>query len=67
MPLENLHLAIEDALKKATVAEVLGVLAGAFVGIIEAAAEEAGHDPDLEMRMDGGKHRDITIHATKTN
>ena len=57
--------AIEHALEEAPASEVLAVLAGAFVGLTVELLRRHGHDVTKEIKIDGGQHRDITIHSPK--
>lgn len=63
--LDKLEAAIETALNEETVDEVLAVLTGAFVGLTVELVRRQGHDVTKEIRVDGGRQRDITIHAPK--
>lgn len=45
--------------------DALVVITGAFVGLVVAAVRDNGHEPDLEIHIDGGRERDITIHPPK--
>lgn len=45
--------------------EALSIVTASFVGLVTTAMEQAGHKPDGQIRIDGGKSRDITIHAAK--
>lgn len=46
-------------------ADALAIIAGAFVGLALGLVKNAGHSVDGELKIDGGKERDITIHASK--
>lgn len=63
--LDNLANAITNALDEAPAADVLTVIAGAFVGLTVEMVRRAGHDVSKAITVDGGKQRDITIHASK--
>lgn len=65
-PIQRLGAAIEMALDECSPADVLSVLTGAFVGLTVELARRQGHDPDVQIKIDGGTSRDITIHAKKT-
>lgn len=47
--------------------EALPIITGAFVGTVVCITEAYGHETSGEIRIDGGKERDITIHAPKTD
>jgi hypothetical protein len=64
-PIDRLGQAISDALDEAPAADVLIVITGAFVGLTVEMVRRAGHDVDKAITVDGGKQRDITIHAPK--
>lgn len=64
--IEYLGEAIERALEEAPVADVLQLITGVFVGLTVELLRREGHDPNTEIRVDGGERRDITIHAPKT-
>lgn len=64
-PIQRLGAAIELALDECRPADVLSVLAGAFVGLTVELARRQGHDPDVQIKINGGTSRDITIHAKK--
>ena len=63
--IERLSAAIERALDKAPVADVLSVLTGAFVGLTVELVRRSGQDALGQINVDGGPNRDITIHAVK--
>lgn len=63
--IERLGAAIEGALEEADVSEVLSVLTGAFVGLTVELVRREGGDVSGQIVVDGGKNRDITIHAEK--
>ncbi len=63
--IQKLCAAIESALDEADVSEVLSVLTGAFVGLTVELVRRQGHDVSKQITVDGGKNRDITIHAVK--
>ena len=60
--LENalLELVRDDA------SAALSVLTGLFVSLTIEVLRRQGHVPDVEIRIDGGDQRDITIHKPKT-
>lgn len=64
--IERLGAAIERALDKAPVADVLSVLTGAFVSLTAEVVRSNGHDASGQITVDGGPNRDITIHAVKS-
>lgn len=64
-PLEALKDSITGALEKAPAADVLGVLIGSFVGLTTELMRRQGLDASMELFIDGGKGRDVTIHAVK--
>lgn len=45
----------------------LVMITGMFVATAVGVTEAHGHDTSGEVRIDGGKERDITIHAPKTD
>ncbi|WJN78750.1 hypothetical protein [Burkholderia anthina] len=63
--IEKLGGAIESALDQAPVSDVLSILTGAFVGLTVELVRRQGHDVALEIKVNGGPQRDITIHAPK--
>lgn len=63
--LENIGVAIEQALEECDVNDVLAILTGAFVGLTVELVRRAGHDTSDKITVSGGKERDITIHAPK--
>lgn len=63
--IDKLGAAIETALDEAPVSDVLALLTGAFVGLTVELLRREGHDTSKEIKVDGGKQRDITIHALK--
>lgn len=66
--IKKLADAIERALEKCPVSEVLSVLTGCFVGLtVELVRRQCGPGEDMNkpITIDGGKSRDITIHAPK--
>lgn len=64
-PIEKLGQAITDALDEAPAADVLTIITGAFVGLTLEVVRRAGHDTGEAITVDGGKERDITVHAPK--
>ena len=46
-------------------ADALAVITGTFVHLTLAVVKHAGHSIDGDLKIDGGKQRDITIHAPK--
>ena len=46
-------------------ATALCLITGAFVGLTLELIRQKGHEPVGDVLIDGGKNRDITIHATK--
>lgn len=63
--IDKLGAAIERALDEAPVSDVLSVLTGAFVGLTVELVRRQGHDVAEEIKVAGGRQRDITIHAPK--
>lgn len=63
--IDDLGDAITDALGEAPAADVLALLTGAFVSLTLELLRRQGHAAAGEIRIDGGKQRDITIHAPK--
>lgn len=43
----------------------LSIVTGTFVSLTLEVIRRHGHDPKGEVRVDGGKNRDVTIHAPK--
>lgn len=64
-PIDDLGEAVERALRTAPVADVLQLVTGVFVGLTVELLRREGHDPNKEIRVDGGAQRDITIHPPK--
>jgi hypothetical protein len=64
-PILKIQEAIEAALDELPAGEVVAFITGSFVGLIEALAKVNDHDPNVDIRIDGGTSRDITIHAPK--
>jgi hypothetical protein len=54
-----IELAQED------ISTALSVLTGCFVSLVLEVMRREGHDPDGDIKIDGGEKRDITIHAVK--
>lgn len=54
-----------EALVAQSPRKALSLITGNFVGLLRAAAKQAGQDPDKEIYVDGGTSRSITIHAHK--
>lgn len=46
--------------------EALSVITGCFVSLTLGLLRSRGHEPDGDIKIDGGENRDITIHAPKT-
>ena len=63
--IDKLGAAIELALDEAPASDVLSVLSGAFVGLTVELVRRQGHDVSKEIKVDGGRQRDVTIHAPK--
>lgn len=65
--LAKMGKAIEAALEESGASQVLAVLTGCFVGlVVEVVRRHEGEASALkEIKIDGGKQRDITIHASK--
>jgi hypothetical protein len=63
--LNDLGESIINAVHSAPASDVLSILTGAFVSLTLELARHQGYDDSLEMKIDGGKSRDITIHAKK--
>ncbi|MNX62798.1 hypothetical protein D3C86_937750 [compost metagenome] len=45
--------------------QALCIVTGAFVSLTLLLLEASGHKPEGDIQIDGGKNRDITIHAPK--
>ena len=56
--------ALEDMLGTDYTA-ALSIVTGTFVSLTLEVMRRHGHDPKGEVRIDGGKNRDVTIHAPK--
>jgi hypothetical protein len=54
------------ALAAENISTALSVLTGCFVSLVLEVMRREGHEPDGDIKIDGGKNRDITIHAAKT-
>lgn len=63
--LEGIATAITEALDECAVEDVLAVVTGAFVGLTTELIRRNGHDPAKPITLNGGKNRDITLHAEK--
>ncbi|RQV20618.1 hypothetical protein DF039_12300 [Burkholderia cenocepacia] len=63
--LEAIAEAVGDALAETPVTEVLAFVTGVFVGLTVELVRRQGHDVNMEIKVDGGQQRDITIHAPK--
>lgn len=63
--LENLGAAVARALDEEPVADVLSIITGTFVGLVVSMVQKNGHNPNEQIKVDGGNSRDITIHAEK--
>ncbi len=63
--MENLQSAILQALDDNPVEDVLAALLGSVVGLVLEVGRRQGHDMTKEIKIEGGKSRDITIHAPK--
>lgn len=61
----ELGAAIERALDEEPALDVMSVLAGAFIGLTVELVRRQGHDVTKEIKVNGGQHRDITIHPPK--
>lgn len=64
-PLDTLGEAIKTALEEVPVDQVLSLLTGSFVSLTIEVLRRKGLDTTREIKIDGGKQRDITIHAAK--
>lgn len=64
-PLEKLGQAISDTLDTEPADDVLSIIANTFVGLTVELVRRAGHDVSTAITVNGGEHRDITIHAPK--
>jgi hypothetical protein len=62
---ENFETAL-FALVDESPADALSVLTGCFVSLTLHLLRSKGHEPDGDIKIDGGDQRDITIHAPKT-
>lgn len=47
-------------------AGTLSLVTGVFVGLALEVLRRNGHNPEGEVRIDGGESRDVTIHAAKS-
>ena len=65
--IKKLADAITTALKSCPTADVLSVLTSSFVSLTIELVRRSGNDVDKEVKIDGGKMRDITIHAPKND
>lgn len=64
-PLDTLGEAIKTALDEVPVDQVLSLLTGSFVSLTIEVLRRKGLDTTKEIKIEGGKMRDITIHAAK--
>ena len=60
---DRLGSAITTALDELPASDVLSILTGSFVGLTLELLRRQGHDTSKAVKIDGGKQRDITIHA----
>ena len=60
---EDVTNTIKRALRDNPAKDVLSVVLGNFVGLTLALTEQAGHDPDKAITINGAPGRDVTIHA----
>lgn len=63
--IDALSAALEMAVDEAPIADVLSVLTGVFVGLTVELVRRQGLDVSREIKIDGGRQRDITIHPAK--
>jgi hypothetical protein len=63
--IDKLGAAIAEAVGNAEVQDVLALLTGSFVSLTLEMLRREGHEPKGAVLLDGGKNRDITIHAPK--
>ncbi len=63
--IEEFSEAVGRVIASADISEVLGFITGVFVSLTVELVKREGHDADKEIKVDGGKSRDITIHAQK--
>lgn len=63
--LNKLSDAIAQALKTHPAADVLTIITGCFVGLTLELVRRSGNDVEKEITINGGKQRDVTIHAPK--
>lgn len=62
--LENLVDAIGEALDEHKAIDVLAVISGALIALVEDSAKRAGHDPSKQIALNVGESsRKIVIHA----
>lgn len=64
--LTDMGTAIERALEECPTADVLAVITGTFVSLTVELCRRQGLDVTRQIRVDGGKQRDVTIHEPKT-
>ena len=57
---------IKRALRDNPAQDVLSIVLGNFVGLVLALTEQAGHDPDKTITINGAPGRDVTIHAANS-
>ena len=62
---KDIQAAIDQALNEYSVEDVVSAVTGNFVGLVVELVKRKGGDEDGEIKIDGGKNRDITIHAEK--
>ena len=68
MTIEELGLAIEQALEECPTSEVLSVITGSFVALVVEVTRRAGHDTNTNIVItDPNNERDITIHKPKVS
>lgn len=64
-PTQQAFIDALDRMLEESPSEALPIITGVFVGAVVCITEAYGHDTSGEVRIDGGKERDITIHAPK--
>ena len=63
--LTDMGAAIEHALEECPATDVLSIITGTFVSLTVELCRRQGLDVNRQIRVDGGKQRDVTIHEPK--
>lgn len=61
--IEAIAKAVERAIDTEPLNDVVGVVAGCFVGLMEGLVRQRGEDPSRQITLTGDNGREITLHA----